>query len=82
MKLENKNCCYFCDPQNTSNMHWIGVDEDEVYWCEDEGYYLENGCLYAVADDPYCGTGALKINYCPMCGRSLKKETDNAEENR
>lgn len=28
--------------------------------------------ICAVADDPFCGTTPIDINYCPMCSRSLK----------
>ena len=48
--------------------------EDE---CGYGAYWIENGNkLRAVADDPYCGTGPLTINYCPICGKKLEhKET-------
>ena len=53
---------------------WLGDDNIIGYKHEigEEGFYLEEGCLYSVADDPYCGTGPLKINFCPVCGRSIK----------
>lgn len=75
MKFEYKdNCCLFCNPETRGKFNWEGIEN--IVGHEDtheEGYCLEeNDCLYATADDPYCGTGALKINYCPMCGRSLK----------
>lgn len=73
VKFEYKeNCCSFCDPQNANKFSWIGVDDVRGY-DSDEGYYIDDeGYLGAIADDQYCGTGPLKINFCPMCGRSLK----------
>lgn len=50
-------------------------------YCEGEraygAFYITNGNeLNAIADDPYCGSGPLTINYCPICGRKLEhKET-------
>lgn len=69
VKFEYKeNCCSFCDPQNADKIHWFGVNNVCGYE-SDEGYYLDDeGYLEAT----YCGTGPLKINFCPMCGRSLK----------
>lgn len=29
--------------------------------------------MYVVADDPYCGND-VRINYCPLCGRRLRKK--------
>lgn len=97
MKIEYKeDCCSFCDPQTEGKITWLGDDNIKGYKIKEhemneEGFYLEDGCLYSIADDPYCGTGPLKINFCPICGRSLKvvyklnemkddfeKETDNA----
>jgi len=46
-----------------------------------EGYYInEDNGLCAIADDPYCGTGILKANYCPICGRCLNKEKEDGKE--
>lgn len=84
MKIEYKeNCCSFCEYRN-ERVYWCG-DEEIAGWVigpnESTGdcYYLEDGCLNAIADDPWCGTGPLKINYCPMCGRKLntKDEKDD-----
>lgn len=77
MKLEYKDiCCEFCDPRLAGKRSWIAEDEYSEGSRRrdlDEGYYLDkDGCLNAIADDPYCGTGPMKINYCPMCGRNLK----------
>lgn len=81
MKFEyKKDCCSFCDPQRDFNTYWMGgVYDQEITGYDDEGYYInEDNGLCAIPDDPYCGTGILKVNYCPICGRCLKKETDNA----
>lgn len=84
MKIEyKKDCCSFCDLETEGKFTWLGEDKIKGYTLKeqginDEGFYLEDGCLYAIASDPYCGTGPLKINYCPICGRCLNKETKNA----
>jgi hypothetical protein len=75
MKIEyKKDCCSFCDPQTEGKITWLGYDNIEgcLRSSKEEGFYLEDGCLEAIADDPFCGTGSLKINFCPICGRSLK----------
>lgn len=75
MKIEYKeDCCSFCDPKTRGKFTWIGFEDIGGYeGAEEEGYILdEDDCLYARSCDPYCGTGSLKINFCPVCGRSLK----------
>lgn len=76
MELEYKDiCCEFCDPRLTGKRSWSVEDVYREACAEGiaEDYYIDkDGCLNAIADDPYCGTGPMKINYCPMCGRSLK----------
>lgn len=43
----------------------------------DGAFYITNGNeLNAIADDPYCGSGPLTINYCPLCGRHLEHKED------
>lgn len=90
MKIEyKKDCCSFCDP------------DTDGYWCKRTGEDAENnkyeGFTIGTEDDDFVlihedeYTDELKINFCPVCGRSLKvvfklnemkedfeKETDNA----
>lgn len=74
LKFEYKdNCCSFCDPQLAGRIYWDeGSNGLEGYDKPTEGFYIDEYGLNAVADDPYCGTSPITINYCPICGRSLK----------
>lgn len=59
----NKEGCEFCKDgcSNEDNTVSITYDEDG------------EANLHVVADDPYCGN-EVEINYCPFCGRRLRKE--------
>lgn len=72
MKMEyKKDCCSFCDP-DTDGYWFKQMDKDEVENNEYAGFTIstEDDDFNLVYEDEY--TAEMKINFCPVCGRSLK----------
>jgi len=90
-KMEyKKDCCSFCDP-DTDGYWFTQMGKDEAENNKYEGFTIgTEGDDFVIIHEDEC-TDIMKINFCPVCGRSLKvvyklnemkedfeKETDNA----
>lgn len=80
-KVQSSNCEYCVDPDNYNPKNIC--DFDMGFTLKGKYMSLSKGFFYVFEDQIVMGTywGDVEINadinYCPMCGRKLRKEGEN-----
>lgn len=63
--------CKYCTQDYGKYSKIETQDEDIESYIDPQGGKLIIKCFVDDNEDPYIMDGAIKINYCPMCGRKL-----------
>ena len=71
--------CKYCEPDEAGNLASIEEDGDRLMTyleCYDGEWVLVTE-MNTICNGTNCwGTHALRVGYCPMCGRELRGEVD------